>query len=219
MGKFIDLTGEKYGKLTVLKREGKDRQKCLLWKCKCDCGNEIIVRGSSLRNSHTQSCGCHKTERLKKTHYIHGKARTKIYKCWKSMIDRCYNENNSSYHNYGGRGIGVCKEWLDGKTGLINFWDWSINNGFDKHLSIDRIDNNKGYAPDNCRWTTMKVQSMNKRNNHNITFQRQTKCMTAWGEDTGLTANCLSARLNHYKWPIEKALTSPSRKHPKQGVF
>ena len=158
MPKWIDRTGQKFGMLTAVEYLGNRK-----WLCKCDCGNECLREGKSL-NEHSD-CGCRKPLRdkeagLKRT--IHGDSRTSLYKRWTAMIQRCENPNNSAYANYGSRGISVCKEWHDYEI----FKEWSLSNGYENGLSIDRIDNDGNYEPANCRWATSSVQLSNRRHYH-----------------------------------------------------
>lgn len=148
-------------------RYGIDRHGLATWLCLCDCGNQHICRGRVLRLGTTVSCGCLNQELRAKRSRKHGKRRSRLYGVWTSMKIRCYNPRNNRYKYYGGRGITVCDEWLHD---FQAFYDWSMANGYDENAprgkcTIDRIDNDKGYSPDNCRWVDMKVQSSNKSSN------------------------------------------------------
>lgn len=170
MSKIIDITGKKYGKLTVISYFGKKK-----WLCKCDCGNECIVLGYSLKIGNTKSCGCYRKELNTK----HNLSRSRIYRIYNKMKRRCYSVKDERYISYGGRGIKVCDEWLNDKK---KFFEWAINNGYKDTLTIDRIDNNKGYCPENCRWITNKDQQRNKTNNIIITYKSYSKCYSEWAE-------------------------------------
>lgn len=169
------LTGEKYGRLTVLS-EAEGRVQPSGWKrrrvnCICDCGKEKVVRAAHLGSGSTTSCGCYNIERLKERSITHGLRDHRLYKIWGSMKARCYNENAKNYHRYGGRKISICDEWrYDFKV----FYDWSMANGYAEDLSIDRKENNGNYTPDNCRWVTMQVQCNNMSNNVMVTHQGTT---------------------------------------------
>lgn len=149
-----------------------------MWKCKCDCGNEHVVSGGNLKSGDVKSCGCLAHEVCTQRGYDsakHGMTHTHIYCVWGLMKRRCYSKNNDNYDSYGGRGIRVCDEWL-GPDGFINFYNWSIQNGYRDDLQIDRINNDGDYTPENCRWTTNKVNMRNRRVNHIIN--------TPWGQMT-----------------------------------
>ena len=204
MGKFKDMTGNKYGRLTAIKRVHKDGFNRVCWLSKCDCGNELIVTSDNLRNGHTKSCGCLKEETSRKLLTTHGLSETRMYKIYKDMKTRTTNKNCPEYKNYGGRGIKICDEWL---SDFRKFYYWSINNGYKDELTIDRIDVNGNYEPSNCRWTTQKVQQNNRTNNHNITYNGETHTMKQWAERLGIKYKTLERRINAYHLTIEKAFT------------
>lgn len=167
--KAIDLTGQRFGRLTVLERaENKGAYVC--WKCRCDCGIEKIIAGYCLKSGKTQSCGCLQIERTAEAHTTHGKYHTRLHGIWTDMKARCNNPNRKAYKDYGGRGITVCEEW---HNSFETFYEWAMANGYSDDLTIDRIDNDKGYSPDNCRWATMADQNKNKRaGGHKLTKQQ-----------------------------------------------
>lgn len=136
----------------------------------------------------------------------HGKRKTRLYRIWLGMKNRCNNPKTSRYPDYGSRGITVCDEWKDD---FQAFYDWSISNGYEDHLTIDRIDNDKGYSPDNCRWVSYLVQGNNSRHNHMITYCGETKSMSDWGRSLDLPFYLLSNRINVYGWTVERAFTTP----------
>ena len=199
--KVKSLIGKRFGRLTVLDIAGKDNQKKYFWLCKCDCGNIKKIRGSSLNFGSTKSCGCLWKEALlengkKGTHHM---TNTQEYNIWAIMKQRCLNKNNPKYKNYGGRGIKVCEEWLK----FDNFYKDMGERPEGK--SIDRIDNEKGYFKENCRWATLKQQGRNKRNNRIITYKGKTMCLPEWAEALKITYSSLEHRLNR-GWNLERAL-------------
>lgn len=168
---FIDLAGQKFGKLTVIEQKGVSKYGHATWLCKCDCGNRSVVLGRNLRNGNTSSCGCLQRERagrpIEKTTLA--KEYSRLYCVWWGMKVRCYNPKHKGYHRYGGRGITVCDEWIND---FQSFCDWAMANGYDENAprgkcTIDRIDNDKGYSPANCRWVDMKVQNQNREMKQN----------------------------------------------------
>lgn len=162
MSKVNNHIGKRYGRLTVLARAGSDSKGNSMWLCQCSCGNKKEIVGYSLKR--IQSCGCLQSESVsennRKLKTTHGQKNTRLYNIWRGMKMRCLNENSKFYKYYGGRGITICGEWIDS---FENFRDWALANGYSDELSIDRIDNNGNYEPDNCQWTTQSEQNANRR--------------------------------------------------------
>lgn len=210
MPKKIDLTSQRFGRLIVIKELKERRNKQIYWLCKCDCGNECEIIGNSLKQGHTKSCGCLQIELTAQRFRKYDSSTETLRHVLSSIKQRCLNPKNSDYYLYGGRGITICKEWLDSVNGVALFVHWSLENGYKKGLSIDRIDNSKGYSPDNCRWVDNHIQGRNKRTNHLITFNEETHCLAEWAEIKGIKYHTLKQRINKYKWSIEDALTIPT---------
>ncbi|MBO5259973.1 MAG: hypothetical protein J6B26_06295 [Agathobacter sp.] len=199
--KKINLIDKKFGRLQVIE-EAKKRGNKRMWKCRCDCGNITIVATNTLKSGHTTSCGCLRTEKRPEFHKVHGMTKTRLYKIWVNMKQRCYIEENEQYPNYGGRGIEVCEEW---RNDFQSFYNWAIANGYQDDLSIDRKNPDGHYEPSNCRWATMKEQQNNRRNNHLITYNGETHTMMEWSEITGTNYKTIANRLYKGK-SVEQAL-------------
>lgn len=179
---FIDITGQKFGRLTAIGIDDTKKTKKTYWICVCECGTIKSVRSDSLKDGSVVSCGCKKREQEKinlTTHYDHMQSGTRIYYIWQGMKARCENIHNPRYHNYGGRGIVVCDEW---KNNFNSFFKWATENGYSKELTIDRIDVNGNYEPNNCRWADIKVQCNNRTSNIKITIGNATKSLKEWCE-------------------------------------
>ncbi len=207
MRQLIDLTGQNINRLTVIERVDNDKYGYVKWLCRCECGKETIVRGGNLKNGHTKSCGCLKKELVIQRNYKHGHSLdggSKTYKTWESMIQRCTNLKNKAYKNYGGRGIKVCKSWLKFEGFFQDMGERLPN------MSLDRVDNNRNYCKENCRWATWKEQNRNRRDNRLITINGITKCIIKWCEIRKLPYARVWWRINH-GWTPEEALEIISR--------
>lgn len=200
---FIDLTGQRFGKLMVIhKVENNSRHICYL--CRCDCGKERIVQGNHLIEGSSTSCrSCYNARN------------SRLYRSvWIGMKQRCYNPKSKDYHNYGGRGIKVCDEWL-GEHGFENFRGWAYANGYDDNAeygkcTIDRIDVNSDYSPENCRWVDLKTQNQNKTTTHEITYQGETHTIAEWARITGISENALYNRVNR-NWDLDRIFSQKVR--------
>lgn len=186
--KSEDCVGQHYGHLTILKLVGKNSHGQTMAECRCDCGKVITVRMSSVRSGNTQSCGCYRSIVSKKNHMKHGgcakdSADKRLYGIWSTMKERCTNKKLTYAHIYIERGISVCEEWQHWE----NFRDWAWKNGYNDSLTIDRIHNDRGYSPDNCRWLTPQENSNNKRNNLYIQFDGQIKSCADWSRELGIS--------------------------------
>lgn len=209
MSNFKDLTGQKFGRLTVIKRAENQGHNCM-WLCRCDCGNEKIVRGSHLKSGAIKSCGCLSIEELQHR-AKHHKVNTRLYKIWTDIKKRCYNPKSDNYQNYGGRGITICDEWL---SDFMNFYNWAMANGYDENAprgkcTIDRINVNGDYEPSNCRFVDMYVQANNTRKNFYITYNNETHTISEWGRIVDIPMSTLYARLKIYNYSIEETFTKP----------
>lgn len=190
---WIDITGKKYNHLLVLGYLGNSK-----WNCKCDCGKEKIIKTTKITTGHTTSCGC-----IKKTNALkHGLTNTKEYHIWNNIKARCSNPNNLGYKNYGGRGIKICKEWEESfENFLKDMGNCPVG------YSIERINNNKGYFKDNCKWASSKEQSLNRRSNNVITFNGEQKPLKQFCNELDKNYKKVFARITQLNWSIEDALT------------
>lgn len=216
MTKLMNLVGQRFGRLTVI-AEAQRRGKARYWLCRCDCGKEREYFLGNLRRGVSQSCGCISTERINAYNRTHGLTSSLEYPVWYDMIRRCEGRFEAGKHFYQDRGIKVCDRWK-GENGLLNFVEDMGPRPSQKH-SLDRIDNDGNYEPNNCRWATHLEQMGNIRSNHNLEYNGKIQCMAAWSRETGISVSGIQKRLKK-GWSIEKALTTPPdirfvRKHNK----
>lgn len=206
MPKLIDLTGQRFGRLEVIKRVGNDKWGDSRWLCQCDCKNKVIVLGYNLKKGNTKSCGCLYNEgnNIKHGHKKNGKG-TGIYRSWDGMIQRCTNPNTKGYHNYGGRGITVCDRWLHS---FANFLKDMIK-GWKPGFTIERKDKNGNYCKDNCKWATRKQQARNRRDNLCIPYNGKIRLFVELCEEYNMPRNLVYDRFYRYGWTLEDALTTP----------
>lgn len=198
------LEGQKFGRWLVLERSHANSHYSYFWSCVCDCGTRRNVLQKSLLSGLSRSCGCLKREVASETSKKHGLSNTKEYKIWAGIKDRCHNPDTPSYKNYGARNIRVCQRWLD------SFEDFMEDMGERPSPlhTVDRINNNEGYFPSNCRWATRKQQQRNSRQNRLLTYMGKTLCVAEWSEVIGIEDKVLRSRIER-GWSVEKALTTP----------
>ena len=207
MGKFEDLTGKRFGKLVVVEKErkvNKTGKSYVWWKCVCDCGNITHAYTSSLKSCFTKSCGCWSRERSTK----HGGKGTRLYTIWIAMKARCKNPRRPEFHHYGGRGISVCQKW---SNDFGAFRDWALTHGYTPNLTLDRIDVNGDYCPENCKWSTYIEQGNNKRNTIKISAFGETHTITEWSELRQIPATAIQHRVR-YGWDAERIVSTPSQR-------
>lgn len=207
---FQNLTGLEFGRLTVLSYAGQSKGERSLWTCKCICGTIKIITGRHLKKS-TQSCGCLTKEvnsaRCKITSVKHGMSKSITYISWQLMKNRCTNPAAPFYERYGGRGIKVCNRWLDKENGFTNFYE-DMGERRSKAYSIDRIDNDGNYEPENCRWATRTEQTRNRRNTRRLMFNGKEHSVQQLAEILNLTTTSIYFRL-YSGWTLEQILSTP----------
>jgi len=202
-----DLLGQVFERLTVIEYAGRlGKYRFTHWKCKCTCGTVKIIRSSHLVAKRTLSCGCIQRERTKERFMTHGQYNTSEYRTWCHLRERCSNPNDKGYPNYGGRGISVCDRWKS----FENFFADVGKRPTPSH-TLDRIDNDGNYCPENCRWATWSQQMRNRRNTRMLTLHGETKCMTEWSQIKKIHIGTLWNRISKLGWTDEKALTTPVR--------
>ena len=203
MGAPLQLAGKTFSRLTVIEpTKERDSQGLIVWLCKCSCGNTVKISGRSIARGKTKSCGCLQIEAIKETSKLsitHGRSKDGVYWVWRGMIKRCHSKTNKGYKKYGGRGISVCERWHKFENFLSDMGDPAGN------LSIDRIDVNGDYEPNNCRWATSEVQGNNRRTNIVITHNGESLTIAQWSRKTGINRQTLYWRAKQ-NWHPEKML-------------
>lgn len=205
-----DMAGKKIGRLTVVAQAGNEKGGGAKWLCKCECGNETIVRGADLRKEHTKSCGCIHSEGVAKRNRKHGRTKHPLYRIWSAMKQRCYYKGSVGYSNYGGRGIQICDEWLDD---FQAFYDWATANGYQDGLTIERKDYNGNYEPSNCCWATKTEQANNTRLNIRVTVKGETHTVAEWAKITGEKPAKIADRLRRGYEPEQAILKANNNLH------
>lgn len=190
-GKFDDMTGQKYGSLVVIER-AKNHGHCTYWVCRCDCGRLRECQASCLKAGTVNSCGCKTSEHCWTAKTVHNLTNTRIHHIWSNMKQRCYNKKSRAYRLYGERGVVVCDEW---RNNFMRFYRWAKANNYKENLTLDRIDVNGNYCPENCRWVDNITQQNNKRNSHYLTYNGRTYTVSEWGRITGIKPGTIFARL------------------------
>lgn len=185
---FDDLKGKTFGKLTVIGRSENINNRTM-WECLCECGNITIVEAYQLKSGATKSCGCLRHESHNSTH---GLSKTRLFSIWSKMVARCTNKNNPAYKWYGDRGINVCNEW---KNDFVAFYSWAKNNGYHDELTLERIDVNGNYEPNNCKWIPLNEQPLNTRKTKYLTYHGERKTVSEWSKITGIKKNTILNRM------------------------
>ena len=196
----FSIIGKQFGRLTVV-AFSHTKNKNSYWECHCECGNQKIIQRSNLKSGDIISCGCYREENKHKFGYKHGFSNDKIYTIWSAMVQRVTNPNNDRYNCYGGRGIIINNEWMIPE----NFIEWAIKNGYKEGFTIERIDVNGNYEPNNCKWITMKEQYDNRQNTRLITYEGKTQTRAKWARELGSNAEKLRYRIDIAKWSVERA--------------
>lgn len=205
--KPAELTGQRFGRLTILQRVENDRFGKTQWEARCDCGKLTRTRANTLLKGETLSCGClFQEKRALGSKRTHGQARTPLYRVWSSMKGRCLNPTDQAYPNYGGRGITVCLRWRESFEAFVE--DMGLKPS-SRH-TVGRQDNNGPYSPENCRWETQTQQARNTRRTFSVTFRGETLTLGGWAEKTGIPESALYFRLRTSGWSVKDTLTTPS---------
>lgn len=199
------MIGNVFGRLTVLSEAGQDKYTSRLYLCKCECGSEVVKAGWLMRRGDTKSCGCLRAENLRTISITHGARKTRAYSVWWNMKSRCEREKSKYFKDYGARGIKVCDRWQDFGAFLADMGQPPDG------MTLERVDNSKGYEPSNCKWADRKSQASNRRSNRIIELNGQSKTLNEWAEATGIERRTIAFRLKS-GWSVEAALTTPVKR-------
>lgn len=202
-----NLIGEKYGRLTVIEWMPNNGRRTM-WKCECECGRTTIVRAENLKSGNTLSCGCYGREQALKKLTKHGMSNTKLSGVLNAMKQRCFNPNNHEYNLYGGRGIKICDSWLKDSS---SFYDWALSNGYENGLTIDRVNTNGDYCPENCRWVDFYAQANNTRKNIYINYNGETHTLKEWSRILNINYWTLYNRYVKLGWELEDVFDKHKR--------
>ena len=214
--RFQDLVGMKFGRLTVVE-EAARCVKSTRWLCRCECGQMTDVTAHHLRRGDVRSCGCLRNEALGRRSFRHGMSGHALHRIYRHVVARCENKNDRAWSNYGGRGIAVCDEWRRDRTA---FFRWAFDHGYREGLELDRINNNEGYSPQNCRFTDRITQANNKRTNRRVTAFNETKTVAEWARDAraAMPMQVIWARLMEQGWSPEDAISKPNQKPRRKRI-
>jgi hypothetical protein len=199
-----DLTAKRYNRWTVLGFSHTDKHRTQFWNCICECGKQKVVNAAHIKTGRSRSCGCLQKETISKLKK-HGQYGTKLYGVWAGMKQRCQNPKAHEYENYGGRGITVCTNWQTAKP----FLDWALANGYREGLQLDRINTDKGYSPENCRFVTPAENECNRKNNVFLTVGNETKTISEWSRIVGCKKDLIYSRIK-LGWDAKKAIFKPA---------
>lgn len=203
----IHINMTKVQRLTFIEPAGKDKNFNSLGRFKCECGNERVYKISEVHSMRKTACGCQRFGEANKWGKKHGFRRHPLYHTWDNMLSRCRNRDDPNFKNYGARGIGVYRLWDDINT----FMEWALNNGWEKGLQLDRINNDGNYEPKNCRFVTQQENANNRRNNRFIEYNGKRQTVQQWANEIGVSSGTLRRRIDIYGYSIEAALTKPAK--------
>lgn len=196
MTRAINMVGKRFEGCVVISREGSNKDKKATWRCVCKCGKEFVTTGKSIRLKLIKSCGCLKISRIKEVGFknkTHGETKTRLYNIWHGMKKRCRTKSDTSFKYYGGKGISVCDEW---ESSYEVFRDWANANGYEDNLTLDRLDNNGDYSPENCKWSDLYEQARNRSNNVRVDFKGENMTLSQVAENLGISTSLLQYRIN-----------------------